>query len=316
MVEQSCLLGFIHQPKIRSTKGRVSDLTLGSESMRRQTIFHRNRPIRILLAVLFAVALSFLAAFWTSSAYAQISPGALSKPHQSLSGTLNCTKCHDLGRGVQLKCLDCHTEIRQRIAERRGLHAVYANGNSTSNNCARCHSEHNGADFPLIHWETRREAFDHSQTGFALTGRHAGLSCESCHKAANIPAPARSGILVKDLNHTYLGLSRDCASCHVDEHHGQLGNGCALCHSTAGWKPASGFDHHAAKFQLTGAHATVACAKCHVSIPDAKPYVKYTGLSFEKCTGCHSDPHKGSFTATCQSCHNTTNWTRVAQLEG
>ena len=68
-----------------------------------------------------------------------------------------------------------------------------------------------------------------------------------------------------------------------------------------------------AKFPLTGAHATVACAKCHVSIPDAKPYVKYTGLSFDKCTACHTDPHKGSFTAPCQSCHNTTSWTRVAQ---
>ena len=49
---------------------------------------------------------------------------------------------------------------------------------------------------------------------------------------------------------------------------------------------------------------------------DAKPYVKYTGLAFDKCTACHTDPHKGSFTAPCQSCHNTASWTRVAQLEG
>lgn len=157
---------------------------------------------------------------------------------------------------------------------------------------------------------------DHSKTGFPLTGRHAGTGCNDCHKAANIPASARPGILIKDLNRTYLGLSLDCATCHTDEHRGQLGNDCGRCHTALAWRPASGFSHAASKFPLTGAHATLACAKCHVSVPEAKPYVKYTGLSFNKCTGCHSDPHKGSFSAPCESCHNTTSWTRVAQLEG
>jgi len=157
---------------------------------------------------------------------------------------------------------------------------------------------------------------DHRQTGFPLTGRHAGLRCEQCHNAQDILPAARAGIHVKDLNHTYLGLTGSCIGCHQDEHRGQVGTECAQCHTTQSWKPASGFNHTAAKFQLTGAHATVACDKCHVSVADAKPYAKYTGLSFASCTGCHVDPHKGSFKGTCQSCHNTTNWTRVAQLEG
>jgi hypothetical protein len=60
----------------------------------------------------------------------------------------------------------------------------------------------------------------------------------------------------------------------------------------------------------------VDCVKCHALIQDAKPYVKYTGLSFAKCTGCHVDPHKGAFKGSCESCHVTSSWTRIAQMEG
>jgi hypothetical protein len=250
-------------------------------------------------------------------ARAQISPGPLSRPHQSLSGMLNCTKCHDLGGGaVQLKCLECHTEIRDRVSQRRGMHAVWAPANATSKDCVRCHSEHNGVDFQLIRWQPNREALDHRQTGFPLTGKHAVLRCEQCHNAQTIPAAGRTGIQIEDLNHSYLGLTQTCVGCHQDEHRGQLGTDCTRCHTTSGWKPASGFSHANAKFQLTGAHATVACAKCHAPTPGAAPFIKYTGLSFGSCSTCHTDPHKGSFKGTCQSCHSTTSWTRVAQLEG
>ncbi len=197
-------------------------------------------------------------------AHAQISPGPLARPHQSLSGVLNCTKCHDLGGGgVQLKCLECHTEIRERLSQRRGMHPVWMGANATSKDCVRCHSEHNGVDFQLIRWQPNREALDHRQTGYPLTGKHAELRCEQCHNAQKIPAANRNGIQIKDLNHTYLGLTQSCAGCHQDEHRGQLGVDCARCHTTSAWKPASGFSHDNAKFQLTGAHATVACAKCH-----------------------------------------------------
>jgi Cytochrome c7 and related cytochrome c len=248
---------------------------------------------------------------------AQISPGPLSKAHQSLSGVLNCTKCHDLGGGgVQLKCLDCHTEIKTRVTQRAGMHAVWVAADATSKDCARCHSEHNGQDFQLIRWQPNRESLDHRQTGFPLTGKHAELKCEQCHNAKNIPASARATIQIKDLNHTFLGLTSSCTGCHEDQHRGQLGADCARCHTTDAWKPASGFSHATAKFHLTGAHATVACEKCHATIQGPTPFVKYTGLAFASCANCHSDPHKGSFKGTCESCHNTTSWTRVAQLEG
>jgi hypothetical protein len=250
-------------------------------------------------------------------ARAQISPGPLSKAHQSLSGPTNCSKCHDLGRGAaQLKCLECHTEIRERVTQRRGMHAVWVSATGTSKDCAKCHSEHNGVDFQLVHWEPSREALDHSKTGFALTGKHAGVACEKCHKMEYIPAPARAGILVKDLNRTYLGLSRDCVTCHTDEHRGQVGKDCARCHNADGWKPARLFNHATSKYPLTGAHEKVPCGKCHPTVADAKPFVKYTGLSFTKCTACHADPHRGSFTEPCQSCHNTTSWKQIAGLQG
>jgi hypothetical protein len=253
---------------------------------------------------------------------AQISPGPLAKAHQSLSGMLSCTKCHDLGAGgVKFKCLDCHTEIRDRLAQSRGMHAVWVGAKGTSKDCVQCHSDHNGADFSLIRWQPSREALDHRQTGFPLTGAHAGLRCEQCHNARDISPAGRDGIQVKDLNHTYLGLTGTCTGCHDDEHQGQLGTNCTQCHTTNAWKPASGFNHATTKFALTGAHATVACAKCHTTVADArvadaKPYVKYVGLSFATCNGCHTDPHRGSFKGACESCHSTSSWTRVAQLQG
>jgi hypothetical protein len=275
--------------------------------------------LRTLSAIFFLALLSYV-----NSAHAQISPGPLAKAHQSLSGMLNCTKCHDLAAGaVKFKCLDCHTEIRDRLGQNRGMHPVWVGPNGASKDCVRCHSDHNGPDFQMIRWQPTREALDHRQTGFALTGKHAGLRCEQCHTAQDILPAGRAGIQVKDLNHTYLGLSGACASCHQDEHRGQLGADCAHCHTTAGWKPASGFNHAATRYPLTGAHATVACAKCHPSVSDLKssladrkPFVKYTGLSFATCTGCHTDPHKSAFKGTCESCHNTSNWKQVAQLEG
>ena len=269
-------------------------------------------------SAILAATLCILGGLRDRPARAQISPGPLAKAHQFLSGPTNCTKCHGLGRAAeQLKCLECHTEIRERVTQRRGMHAFWMGANAASSKeCARCHSDHNGVDFSLIHWDPKRESIDHSKTGFALTGKHAGLACDKCHKAEFIPAPARPGIIVKDLNRTYLGLSHECISCHQDEHRGQLSKDCSHCHATQDWKPASLFDHAKAKFHLTGAHEKTPCAKCHPSVPEAKPYVKYTGIPFVKCGACHTDPHKGSFTQPCESCHNTRDWHQIAQLEG
>ncbi|MFZ0280585.1 MAG: hypothetical protein WAL29_02965, partial [Bacteroidales bacterium] len=63
-------------------------------------------------------------AFTALEAAAQISPGDLSKPHEYLEGITNCTKCHILGNKITgEKCLDCHTEIKERISAGKGYHS-------------------------------------------------------------------------------------------------------------------------------------------------------------------------------------------------
>ena len=137
----------------------------GEECSSRKTA---GRSVRALqLALCFSVLVS--------AAGAQISPGALSRPHQSLNGSTNCASCHTFGGQAVLKCLACHTEIATRLNARHGLHASYNIPANSSHECARCHSEHNGEDFPLIKWDIK--TFDHRQTGYILEGKHAGLSC-------------------------------------------------------------------------------------------------------------------------------------------
>ena len=255
-----------------------------------------------------ALALLFLA---TSFAAAQISPGPLSRPHQPLDSATQCTTCHKLGGGEPVfKCLDCHTEIAQRLASHRGLHASYGIKTGSSQECARCHSEHNGRDFALIKWDPK--TFNHKQTGYVLEGKHVGLTCNRCHSPEHIAPAERQTIKIRDLSRTFLGVAATCAPCHKDPHENRLGPNCLQCHNNDDWKNVTRqFDHSKTRYPLTGLHAQVTCQKCHTPGPDNQP--RYIGLPFSKCTDCHSDPHRGSFAQqTCQSCHNTSGWKRVS----
>jgi hypothetical protein len=256
-----------------------------------------------LLAVIAAVCLHGVAP-------AQISPGPLAGAHQSLNGSANCTTCHALGRERTFKCLECHAEIASRVAAHKGLHATYNIQPGSSQGCPTCHSDHNGEDFPLIKWDTKN--FNHALSGFKLEGKHAGLSCNQCHTAEKIPPAQRANLKIKDLNRTFLGLSQSCVSCHQDAHQGRLGNNCAQCHNSTDWKTVSPqqFDHSKTRYALTGMHMQVTCEKCHTPGPDNKP--RYSGIPFGQCSDCHRDPHHGAFTQTCQSCHNTSGWKKLA----
>ncbi|MBZ5568372.1 MAG: hypothetical protein LAN64_11045 [Acidobacteriia bacterium] len=243
-------------------------------------------------------------------ARAQISPGLLSRPHSFLNGDTNCTSCHRLGGQATFKCLECHTEIGSRIAAGRGFHARIVAKEAGSQSCAGCHSEHNGEEFAIIKWAPSQQQFDHGKTGWALTGKHAALSCNRCHTPANIVTGEKPLIKVKDLSRTYLGLSSDCAGCHKDPHLGQLGRTCEQCHSTNDWKALAGFNHARTRFALTGGHARVACQKCHTPTePGGVP--RWKGLAFDRCTACHADRHRGTFVNSCQSCHSTVTWKSV-----
>jgi hypothetical protein len=243
--------------------------------------------------------------------YAQISPGPLSRAHKTLDSAANCTSCHKLGAMRTLKCLECHTEIASRLRAGHGLHASYNLKADSSQECARCHSEHNGENFEIIKWTPTPAGFDHSKTGYNLVARHAGLACNRCHTPAHIAPNEMLSIQVRDKTRTFLGVSPNCVNCHKDEHGGRLGPNCQQCHNFEDWKNVAQFDHNKTRYPLTGLHAQVTCAKCHTPGPDNKP--RYTGLAFSACTDCHSDPHHGSFAQqSCQSCHNTAGWKRVS----
>jgi hypothetical protein len=117
---------------------------------------------------------------------------------------VGCGQCHASRAftGAPRDCFACH---RSSDVHQGGL----------GGDCAACHSP-NGWRV----WE-----FDHNnQTDFALTGRHARLTCGECHRrpAGQVKLPA------------------DCASCHRDNdiHLGQFGVQCQRCHTTLTFKGA------------------------------------------------------------------------------
>ena len=144
----------------------------------------------------------------------------------------------------------------------------------------------------------------HQTTRFPLTGGHAALDCQTCHK------PAASGQM------QFVGTRAACADCHMADYraakkpdHSQgFSTDCAQCHSPLGWHTAR-FDHAAAGFPLTGAHRAVACVACHKDN-------QFKGTP-KDCVACHKAQYDGTttpvhasagFPVQCAACHNTTAW--------
>ncbi len=243
----------------------------------------------------------------TPLSYGQISPGELSSAHAALEGVDKCTNCHVFGQSAipGERCLSCHTELRQRIAAGTGYHA-----RQETRTCTACHKEHFGRSFAVVRLDTA--SFDHRLTGFPLEGKHRTATCRKCHTPAHISAQdVRSNRSLME-HGTFLGLARNCTTCHKDFHQGTMKQACESCHNTSAWKPAPGFSHEKARFPLTGKHQTVPCEKCHrSSTPGATP-VAFGGLAFDSCSSCHSDPHRGRFLKRCDQCHSTTGWNEGA----
>ena len=108
----------------------------------------------------------------------------------------------------------------------------------------------------LAVWPALVAAKKEHPASFPLKGAHGGIPCRSCHTRpesapAGPPAPA-------------------CAGCHDDGHDGDMGTDCGRCHAyepktpggEASWQDTTPFDH-AKGPPLTGAHAGLACKRCH-----------------------------------------------------
>jgi len=227
--------------------------------------------------------------------WCQLSPGDLAQPHAHLEGMSNCTKCHTLGAKISNdKCLACHTEIKVRVDQKKGYHSssqVY------KKSCTICHSDHHGRQYQIIRFD--KSKFDHKTTGYTLEGKHASAECSDCHKSENITDPS-----VKKKKSTYLGLNRECLSCHEDYHQKTLSANCSSCHNYNSFKPAAKFDHSKTKFILKGKHQDVTCEKCHEKTTlNGKEFQKFKGLKFKGCVDCHKDVHNNSFGQQCENCH-------------
>lgn len=237
----------------------------------------------------------------------QLSPGPLSAAHAHLEGLSNCTKCHEPGQKVtNRKCLECHKEINARIIAAKGYHASAAVKNKE---CYTCHSDHHGRNFQLIRFNP--EQFNHEITGFLLKGAHRNVSCRECHRKEKNTDP-----LLQKRPNTYLGLDNRCISCHTDPHLETLGTKCEGCHNPERFKPATGFSHENASFQLKGKHITVPCQSCHpVVTRNGKPFQNFRGLDFSGCTPCHTDPHQGRFGKNCSQCHTEAGFSQIRNTE-
>lgn len=249
-------------------------------------------------------------------ARAQISPGPLSRAHEKLEGPLNCLKCHaGKAEAMEKACLACHAPIARLESAGRGLHATVK-----GEKCATCHPEHAGRDFSLIHWDGGApEKFDHARAGFLLEGKHAAAACRDCHKPALQKAALIADVPSAHRADSWLGLERECRSCHQDVHQGALAANCATCHTTAGWKPAAGFDHARSDFSLTGKHGKVACAACHkatqavtLTAGGTKSLPVFKPVGHAECAACHKDPHQGQLGPKCSTCHTTDDFHKVA----
>ena len=170
-----------------------------------------------------------------------VSPGSLGPGHAALS--TNCFYCHTPWRGATAdRCIACHAVPDIGLRTTQGVAITKAtplkvsfHQELTDQNCIECHSDHIGRNLT----RRSRKPFSHGMLRTATRDR-----CDTCHAA-----PA-------------------------NDMHRALSIGCAQCHRTEAWKPAT-FDH--AKFFPLDKDHNPSCVTCHTG----NDYSKYT------CYGCH-----------------------------
>jgi hypothetical protein len=177
---------------------------------------------------------------------------------------VECSKCHYsdkkwIFRFSNIGCINCHRNVHGDEIQNKFM---------LEQNCLSCHNTQS--------WQSVN--FNHDLTEFGLVGKHKNVECRSCHlKKIN-----------ENFQWRFLSLSKDCSSCHNDNHNNQFGKStCNNCHSENGWIP-SNFDHNNAKFKLEGKHKEINCDKCHYKIKDelGRSFTLYK-IGKIKCIDCH-----------------------------
>jgi Class III cytochrome C family/Cytochrome c554 and c-prime len=255
---------------------------------------------RWVLAII-ALNLLVLAGLVFAFPHLMVSPGALMKGHEQLA--TDCFACHAPWRGtVAERCVTCHalSDIGLRTSKgvplpQKGLKTSF-HQELTEQDCVACHSDHAGPKLT----QRSRKPFSHDLLKVA-----AREQCDTCHATPRNPL------------------------------HANLSVGCAQCHTTKAWKPAT-FEHTAlAKAVLDnceGCHKKPAdtlhrpiqgnCAQCH-STQAWKPatfehdrFFVLDGDHNASCDTCHTGNDYSRY--TCYGCHEHTvaNVRREHEKEG
>ena len=126
-----------------------------------------------------------------------------------------------------------------------------------------------------------QDAFDHTRTGFVLSGMHAQARCASCHVGG-----------------VFKGTPRDCAACH-----------------TSGARLATANTVKPVRHIPTNALAHPGCDSCHSTQSFSGARFSHTGVASGSCASCHNGylaPGKPAAhvptQAACDSCHRSSAW--------
>jgi hypothetical protein len=237
---------------------------------------------------------------WTDSTFNHASTGfPLTNSHQIAPAgkVTGCDQCH-VGNYSTLAiqptdCGNSQCHLTTYNGTNNPVHST-AGAPFAAANCSTCHN--------TISWTTA--VFDHSTTGFPLTGSHqlapAGKvnACTDCHTGNNYTAGfppmdcGNSGCHLKDWNNT------PTFGGNVPNH---LTAGfpillCSTCHDTVLWTDGK-FDHSTTGFPLQGPHM----------VPPRTAVTGAIGPMVNACTDCHLGGNytTGYPTTDCYGCHQT-----------
>jgi hypothetical protein len=202
---------------------------------------------------------------------------------------VSCDGCHRRGLdALTSACSACH-------------HDPHAGLNTLM--CERCHQERT--------WDVPRNFQAHEATRFPLTGAHAVVACEACHR------PRRAEPLQTTPMECFVCHRRNWQRARPDHAAAQFTE-CGDCHTTSTFRGAT-YVHRS--YVLDGAHALQRCTTCHTGSV-------FAGLAQagQDCRQCHiSDfnrtatigppvpdhPAGGAlFSGACLTCHldNRNSW--------
>jgi hypothetical protein len=195
-----------------------------------------------------------------------------------------------------MECRQCHINNNFSIVDNQTCHDCHAGYDA---NFAAVHSQDFGSNCLGCHdGFDRMRSFDHSQTGYALEGKHSTVKCTGCHKSTEIT-----------------DISAECKDCHAEPvlHQGLFDPTCNSCHTPVAWSPAlvdgKVFSHFTStgfsldRHEVDYSDQVMICSTCH---PDSLEV-----FSVQTCVDCHGEKdrafmteHQDLFGTDCLVCHD------------